>query len=175
VTLRDRVLEHIQGAHGYIRQFEAGFVRDKYEQSFEDRRKELAELKKEISKANQRLSELNVLFKRLYEDHVIGKLSEERFQSLSSDYDDEQRQVKADIARMEDDIARGEEVTADFQVFLANVRKYAEVTELTPTILNEFIRRIEVHAPDASSGKRVQRIDIYYNAVGVIDIPAPKA
>jgi len=64
-----------------------------------------------------------------------------------------------------------EEVTADFQVFLANVRKYTDITELTPTVLNEFISRIEVHAPEKVDGKRTQRIDIYYNAVGVIDIP----
>jgi hypothetical protein len=172
-VLRDMVLEHIQRALTYIQQFEEGFVREKYEQSFEDRRKELAELKREIMKASRRISELDVIFKRLYEDHVMGKLSEERFQALSSGYDTEHRQLQSDVARMEADVAKGEELTADFQAFLTTVRKYTEVTELTPTILNEFIRRIEIHAPDKSSGKRVQQIDIYYNAVGVIDIPAP--
>ena len=75
---------------------------------------------------------------------------------------------------MKADVAKGEEITADFQAFLANVRKYTDITELTPTVLNEFIQRIEVHAPDKSSGKRVQQIDIFYNAVGVIDIPTPE-
>ena len=51
------------------------------------------------------------------------------------------------------------------------MRKYTDITELTPTVLNEFIQRIEIHAPDKSSGKRTQQIDIYYNSVGVIDIP----
>jgi len=90
---------------------------------------------------------------------------------MSSDYDTEQRQLKADVEHMEADVAKGEEVTADFQAFLTNVRKYTDITELTPTILNEFIQRIEIHAPDKSSGKRIQQIDIFYNAVGVIDIP----
>jgi hypothetical protein len=174
VVLRDMVLEHIQRALRYIQQFEAAFVRERYEKSFEDRRKELSEMKREIIRANRRLSEIDLLFKRLYEDHVIGKLSEERFQVMSSGYDAEQRQLKADVARMETEIARGEEVTADFQEVLANIRKYTEITELTPTVINEFIRRIEIHAPDKSSGKRVQQIDIYYNAVGVIDIPTPE-
>ena len=75
---------------------------------------------------------------------------------------------------MEADVANGEEVTADFQAFLATIRKYTDITELTPTVLNEFISRIEVHAPDKSTGKRIQQVDVYYNAVGVIDIPTPE-
>jgi DNA invertase Pin-like site-specific DNA recombinase len=165
------VLEHIQRTLRYIQQFESDFVRLKYERSFEDRRRELAGMKREIVKAKRRIDELDQLFKRLYEDHVIGKLSDERFQAMSGDYEAEQRQLKTDVAMMETDVAKGEEITADFQAFLANVRKYTEITELTPTVLNEFIKRIEVHAPDKSSGKRTQQIDIYYNAVGVIDIP----
>lgn len=171
VVLRDIVLEHIQRTLRYIQQFEASFVRLKYEQSFEDRRRELVEMKREIVRANRRIGELDTLFKRLYEDHVARKLSDERFASMSSDYETEQRQLKADVMQMEADIAKGEEVTADFQAFLANIRKYTDISELTPTILNEFISRIEIHASDKSSGKRTQRIDIYYNAVGVVNIP----
>jgi len=118
--------------------------------------------------------ELGTLFKHIYEDHVLGKLSDERFQIMSSDYEAEQLQLKESVLRMEADVAKGEEITADFQAFLTNVRKYTDVEELTPTILNEFIQRIDVHAPDKSSGKRIQQIDIFYNAVGVIDIPTPE-
>ena len=168
VVLKEIVLEHIQRTLRYIQQFETSFVRSKYEQSFEDRRKELAGMKREIIRANRRIGELDVLFKRIYEDSVIGKLSEERFQVMSSDYETEQRQLKTDVARMEADIAKGEEVTADFEQFLANVRKYTDITELTPTILNEFISRIEVHAPNKENGKRVQQIDIYYRFVGLV-------
>ncbi len=166
-VLSEVVLEHIQRALLYIQQFEAGFVREKYEKSFEDRRRELAGMKREIIRANRRVAELDALFRKVYEDNASGRLSDERYERLSRDYDCEQRRLQADVVRMEDDIAKGEEVTADFQAFLATVRKYTEVTELTPTIVNEFIRRIEIHAPDKSSGKRVQQIDIYYNAVGV--------
>ena len=72
---------------------------------------------------------------------------------------------------MELEVAKGEEITADFERFLISVRKYTDIGELTSTSLNEFISRIEIHAPDKSSGKRAQRIDIYYNAVGVVNIP----
>ena len=122
-VLRDIVLEHIQRALRYIQQFEAGFVRMKYEQSFEDRRREILDMKRDIIKAKRRISELDKLFRHIYEDHVIGKLSDERFQSMSSDYEAEQRQLKADVTRMEADVSKGEEVTADFQAFLATIRK----------------------------------------------------
>ena len=165
-VLNGVLLEHIQRSLRYIQQFESSFVRIKYEQSFEDRRKELAEMKREIIKATRRIGELNQLFKRLYEDHVIGKLSDERFLAMSSDYDAEHRQLKADVELMEAETAKGEEVTADFQAFLSNIRKYTDITELTPTILNEFIQRVDVHAPEKIDGKRHQALDIYYNAVG---------
>lgn len=170
-VLCDMVLEHIRRVLRYVQQFEASFVRLKYEQSFEDRRREIAQMKRDIIRANRRIVELDTLFKRIYEDNVAAKLSDERFKVMSDDYEAEQRQLKADVAQMEADAAKGEEVTADFQVFLATVRRYTDIAELTPTVLNEFIQRIEVHAPDKSSGKRIQQVDIYYNAVGVIDIP----
>jgi len=90
---------------------------------------------------------------------------------MSSGYESEQSQLKADVIRMQADVAKGEETTVDFQAFLASVRQYTDVSELTSTILNELIARIEVHAPEKGEGKRTQRIEIYYNAVGVINIP----
>ena len=170
-ALTDLVLDHIGRVLRYIQQFEAVFVRSKYEQSFEDRKREFAEMKRKIIKANRRIEELDKLFRRIYEDNVASRLSDERFQRMSEDYDTEQQQLKLDVMRMEADIAKGEEVQADLQQFLASVRQYTDVTELTPTILNEFISRIEVHAPEKLDGKRHQDIDISYNAVGVINIP----
>ncbi|MCL2695910.1 MAG: DUF4368 domain-containing protein [Clostridiales bacterium] len=170
-ALTRMVFKHLHRVLKYVQQFEAAFVRSKYEQSFEDRQVELAELKRSIVRANNRIEELSRLFKRMYEDHVAGNLSAERFQMLTADYDAEQRQLKLDLTRMVADVARGEEVTADFQKFLTAVRKHTDVKELTPTVLNELISKIVIHAPDKSSGKRTQEIDIYYNSVGIINIP----
>jgi ribosomal protein L16 Arg81 hydroxylase len=171
VVLKEVVFDHLCRVLRYVQQFESVFVRERYEQSFEDRRRELAEMKREIVKANRRIEELDLLFRRTYEDNANGRLSDERYQRMSEDYDTEQQQLKLDVIRMEADVATGEEVNADFQQFLTNIRKYTDITELTPTILNEFISRIEVHAPDKSGGKRKQDIDIYYNAVGIINLP----
>ena len=141
-----------------------------YEQSFEDRRKELSEMKRIITKDNSRIEELNILFKRIYEDNVAGKISDAKFTLLSNDYESEQKQLKTVVEQLEAEVLKGEEVTADFERFLQLVRKYTDVDELTPTIVNEFISKIVIHAPDKTSGKRKQQIDIYYNAVGVVNI-----
>ena len=126
-SLNEMVLGHIQGVLRYIQQFESTFVRNKYNRSFNDRRLELAEMSRVLAKNKRRISELDTLFKRIYEDFVLERLTEERYKALS---------------------------------------------KLTPTILNEFVSRIEVHAPEKINGKRHQSIDIFYNAVGVIDIPS---
>jgi hypothetical protein len=105
-------------------------------------------MKRELIKANRRVAELDKLFTRIYQDNVIGRLSDERFQAMTDGYEAEQRRLKADVARMEAEIAKGEEVTADFEKFLSSARKYTDITELTPGIVNEFFSRIEVHAPD---------------------------
>ena len=101
----------------------------------------------------------------------MGRLSEERYKNLSATYESEQKDLNKKVLCLEADIAKGEEITTDFEKFLVNVRKYTDVDELTPTIVNEFISKIVIHAPDKSSGKRIQEIGIHYNAVGVINIP----
>ncbi|MDR2043124.1 MAG: DUF4368 domain-containing protein [Clostridium sp.] len=170
-ALTEVVLTHIGRALRYIQQFEEIFVREKYEQSFEERRKALAEMKRQIVKATHRIAELDKLFKRIYEDNVASRLTDERFQRLLEDYEAEQRQLKLDVERMEADVAKGEEVAADFRQFLASVRKYTDVAELTTTILNEFVEKVIVHEADKSSGTRTQQVDIYLNLIGKFDLP----
>lgn len=66
-------------------------------------------------------------------------------------------------------VASSEVQTVNIQSFLKIVKKYTEPTELTPALLREFVEKVVVHAPDKSSGHRVQRIDVHYNFIGEID------
>lgn len=102
------------------------------------------------------------MFIKLYEDNVSGKVSDERYTAISKTYEDEQKQLKAKVPELTEFIAAREQKTADTARFVEIVRKYSEVTELTPTIMHEFVEKIVVHAPDKSSGHRTQRIDIYW-------------
>ena len=115
--------------------------------------------------------DLNTLFKRLYEDMVSGRITAERFDMLASEYEQEQKELKVKIVELEDLIENGETQTKDLKQLLVNVRKYTDPQELTAQMVNDLVDKIIVHAPDKSSGHRKQKIEIYYNAVGIIDLP----
>lgn len=141
------------------------------EKSAADRRKEISAKRRELSQAQRRIEELDRLFQRLYEDNVSGKISDERFAKLSGGYEAEQKDLQEKVAILQAELTGQEEQAMNLDRFLAIVKKYTEIEKLTPTILNEFVEKIIVHAPDKSTGKRVQQVEISYNCVGVIELP----
>jgi site-specific DNA recombinase len=112
---------------------------------------------------------LDAIIQRLYEDHVMGKLNAERFAKLSEGYEKEQSDLKQSVETLRAIVNAAETQAVNIQSFLKIVRKYTEPTELTPALLREFVEKVVVHAPDKSSGHRIQRIDIHYNFIGEID------
>ena len=108
---------------------------------------------------------------QLYEDHVLGSLPEERYLKMTSDYEAEQESLRTEIEVLEELIASQQEATDNYDRFAALVEKNVDIPVLTPTIVNEFIKKILVYAPDKSSGKRKQEIKIIFNFVGQVDIP----
>lgn len=124
----------------------------------------------DIVTLKRRDEDLDTLFKRIYEDMVSDRLSAECLDKLSAEYEEEQRQVKQTIVELQTLIDNGEQNEVDLQKFLRNVRKYANPKELTAEMLNDLVDKIVIHAPDKSSGHRKQKIEIYYKAVGIINI-----
>lgn len=151
-----------------MREYESEFVRSMGEKSAADRRKEISTKRRGLSQAQRRMEELDRLFQRLYEDNVSGKISDERFTKLSSGYEAEQNDLQEKVTILQAELTGQEEQAMNLDHFLTIVKKYTEIKELTPTILNEFVEKIIVHAPDKSTGKRVQQVEISYNCVGVI-------
>lgn len=129
-----------------------------------------SEKQRKIVNLKARNDNLDTLFKRLYEDMVSGRISNERFDILSADYEQEQKQIKDEIIKLQNLIDDGEQERYDLNQFLKNVRKYTDPETLTAEMVNELIDKILVHAPDKSSGHRTQKIEIYYKAVGIINI-----
>ena len=101
---------------------------------------------------------------------VSDRLTAERFDKLSIEYELEQKQVKQTILELQEQIDSDQQEQRDLQQFLKNVRKYTDPEELTTEMLNDLVDKIVIHAPDKSSGKRKQKIEIYYRAAGVINI-----
>ena len=116
-------------------------------------KKELAAKRRQLTQAERRIEELDRLFKRIYEDNVGGKLSDSRFQMLSDDYEQEQEKLREKLLRLNEEISE---------------RKYLNLDELTPAVLNDMVKAVYVHAPDKSKGYREQQIDISYDLVGIL-------
>ncbi|MDE5859309.1 MAG: DUF4368 domain-containing protein [Oscillospiraceae bacterium] len=146
----------------YVKSNEDEFVKAAIENSVQSQENELKKARKLIKQYEKRVTELDKLFTRLYEDNVLGKISDERFEMMSKSYESEQAELKVKISELSTAIEVKEQKSADTSQFLEIVRKYTKITELTPEIMHELIERIVVHAPDKSSGHRVQQIDIYY-------------
>ena len=174
VTLCNMVFKHIKKMLVYVQQFEEAFVRDQMERLDNAMAMSISKAKVDVVTLRRRDEDLNTLFKRLYEDMVSGRITAERFDMLAGEYEQEQKELKVKILELEDLIENGETQTKDLKQLLANVRKYTDPQELTAQMVNDLVDKIIVHAPDKSSGHRKQKIEIYYNAVGIIDLPTIK-
>lgn len=174
VVLSDIVLEHLRYTVGYVQAHEAEFIQAVMDKSATDQKRETAQKRRELAQAERRISDLDVLFQRIYEDNVNGKLSDERFSKLSKTYEDEQRTLSEKAQRLHTELDREQAQAVNVAQFIALVKKHNEIDALTPALVNEFIERIEVHAPDKSSGHRTQQIDIVYNFIGMLPVSLAK-
>lgn len=130
--------------------------------------------KKDLERAEKRIAELDRIFKRIYEDDIAGAISHERFLKLSVEYETEQKELTAFVKTEQAAVYSYEQDNADFNSFAAVIRKYVGIKELTPTIVNEFVKKIIVHAPDKSSGHRRQKIQLAWNFIGEVNLPNDK-
>ena len=170
-VLRELVLERIRAVNAYIRQDVEGFQEEWLQCRRSDQERNIREDRKRVEQAKKRLADLDVLLSRLYEDFVLGDLNKERYKKMTADYEAEQERLKLEIEVTEEWLETQETMSADVDAFVALTQKYVDVPELTPTIANEYIKKIEVFAPDKSSGKRVQKVKIYFNFVDDVEIP----
>lgn len=170
-VLRELVLERIRAVNAYIRQDVEGFQEEWLQCRRSDQERNIREDRKRVEQAKKRLADLDVLLSRLYEDFVLGDLNKERYKKMTADYEAEQERLKLEIEVTEEWLETRETMSADVDAFVALTQKYVDVPELTPTIVNEYIKKIEVFPPDKSSGKRVQKVKIYFNFVDDVEIP----
>jgi len=168
IVLESAVLSHIQHVTAFAAEHEREFVELLRQKSADKSKKELAAGKRKLTQAESRITELDHIIQRLYEDKVNGVLTDELFVKLSQGYEQEQTDLTAETKTLAEKIAVQEQQALDLNRFLTQVRKHTCVTELTPTMLNELVERIEIHAPDKARGKRCQDVDIYFNHIGMI-------
>ena len=170
------VTENLRKITSYAAKHEARFMKLLVEQNEDGGRRRNAARKKELETAQKRISELSAIFKRLYEDSVTGRISDERFSELSADYEAEQKELKERAAGLQAELSKSQEAAENAEKFMKVVRRHTSFEELTPTLLREFVEKIVVHESVALDGKRRgklrrQEIEIYYSFVGKVELP----
>lgn len=151
VVLEEGTLQHMRLLFLCIANYEDEFRKALGAKRTAEVKKELSAKKRALQKSENRISELDRLFKRIYEDMVNGKLSEARFQMLSDDYEQEQEELRAKIEMLENEIQNQENHVESVDIFIRLAKKHLYLEKLTPEVLNDMVKAVYVHAPDKSS------------------------
>ncbi|MGN0617407.1 MAG: DUF4368 domain-containing protein [Ruminiclostridium sp.] len=173
-VIEQLVVEQLREITSFVSKYEAEFVKMVSDNSQSESNKLRKKLKKDISAIKKRVEELDKVISKLYEDSVSGKISTEMFSKLSDIYVTEQNQLNAEYSACSEKLQEIESQQANADEFIRLVRKYTEISELTPAILGEFVDKIIVHKVDKSTGERRQRIDIRYKGIGSVDLEKSK-
>ena len=174
ITLYKRVLECIQRTLTYVRLFRDDFTQEMLAQDEASRKAELIQKRKALSGAQKRMEDLDKIIQRLYEDSVLGRLSELRFQKLSAQYESEQAEIRQLVVSLEREIENEAGQIADVGRFLKLADRYSDLQELDASTVNELIHRIVIHSPEKIGGRKHVTIEIYFTYVGKIRIPLHK-
>ena len=167
VVLDEIVLEEIRRVTYYARAKTKEFIDFINRKSAAEARKELSAKTVELGKLEKRNGELNILFKKLYEDNVLGRVTNEQFRMLSDIYNQEQREIKETVPKLQERIEELKAQATNVEKFLAIVRKYTDLQELNAEILRTFVAKIVIHERTQKwSTSAEQKIDIYFRYIG---------
>lgn len=164
------ILTRIRELVSFVAEYEAEFLQIVSDNTATESRKQYNKYKKSLDNAENRIRELNAIIMQLYEDRVAGRITAEMFSNLSSAYSSEQETLFQSIAEYRHLIEEYDEKKADTSHFMKIVKKYTDVSELTPGILNEFIDKVYVHQKIKVDGKKTQKVDIYFNGIGNVNL-----
>jgi site-specific DNA recombinase len=170
-ALEEVVLLELRRMTQFLQDKEEDFVKLLMDKSLQEAQQESKRRENEVAAMIARCHELDALFTKTYEDNASSKLSDERFMMITKRYDDEQISLKKKISALQAEIDAEKRHKSSAANFLRTVRKYTEIEALTPTIVNELIQKIVVHQAQGTGRSKTQQLEIYYNFVGVLDVP----
>ena len=167
------VSEMLKAIAEYAKHDRAEFVRVVQEAQSSQQTAEVKKQRIRLATAKQRVSELEVLLCKIYEDNILGKLSDSRYATLDAQYEKEQSELTAEISVLEKAVKSYEKHEKDADRFIALIDKYENFDKLTIAMLNEFIEKILVHERDRKGSiQTTQEVEIYFNFVGRFVPPA---
>ncbi len=167
-VLDQLVLNDIRKVSAYVKNHENEFIERYLSSSQKEKIKLMSAVKSSLNKARSRNNELDIILRSIYEDRVLGRIMEERYNNLAGAYEAEQSELKAKIQEIEKQLALATQDSENLERFLITMRRFTEIQELTLEILHTFIDRIEIGEKQNDTDARI--IKIIYNLVGAIDI-----
>lgn len=170
-VVKQLVLESMQRVLWYVQSYEKLFAQRQLAEFGEKQKKELADKHRELDKAKMRVREIDGIIQKLYEDNAMGKISDERFATMSMSLENEQSELKDRIPTLENELENAKVKTEGLQRFIDKAKQVTRLEALTPELVHEFIEKIVVSAPEYKDGKRYQEVAIHYNGVGIIREP----
>lgn len=173
VQVEQILLTEINRMLAFVRERESEFVELLTKKNERDLNRQLRDSSRELEQAMQRITKLDSIIQRLYEDNLDGKISDERFAKMTATYEQEQKDLEARVIALRDTIAKAKVQQLNIDSFLAQVKKYTEIKELDAEIIRALVERIDMYKPEKIPGTRTkkQTILIYWNFIGAVDLP----
>jgi prefoldin subunit 5 len=164
------LLDDIRRVTHFARQNERRFAEHIRKKQGKEAQREIKSLQKKIDTLQKRQAELTKLFKRLYEDNVLGRIPNEQYQFLAQEYTVEQNDIQEQLPILEAQLQEMKNANADVTRFIENAKRYKDIPELTSEILRTFVKRVEVgERAERYSRTAAQEIRIYYRDIGLVD------
>ena len=164
------VLDDLCRVTHFARMKERQFAAHINQKNSTELRQEMNRVLRELDAMKKRSAELSKLFKRLYEDNVLGRVTDEQYRMLSGDYTDEQRILEEQIPQKEQRLAQLQAREANVDAFIEKAKQYTAIDTLTPELLRLFIQRIEVGERETKySRNSSQSVRIIYRDIGTVD------
>ncbi len=169
--LEEVVLTDLQRVCDYVFLHENEFIEQHLKFSKKEAERLQAKAKAELKRLDERCEEIGKIIRKLYEDNVSGRITDERFDYLAKSYENEQTEINDKRMELHQSILTAAQDNEKLSKFIKVVKSYTECRELTPEILNSFVEKIIVSETEVYDGRKMQEVKIVYKFVGAIDLP----
>lgn len=167
-TLYNIVLENIRRQAECASEQKEKYLEMLKNQMAEKTTQDIKSVKSELKKITKRIAQLEKILNKLYEDRALEKITEERYLSMNSNYENEYNEMKERQNVLTHQIDKIETTECNAETFTNLIENYLNITELNARILNELIEKIVVHEKEIINGEKFQAVEIYYKFIGLI-------
>ena len=171
IVLEQLVLEAVSDLSDFVRCYEPVFLYLLAKKNNAMRQKKYQKLQQAVENGTKRIAEIDRLIEKVFEQNASGILSDERFSKMLQNYEKEQKALMREVSDSQKTLQEAKQKVTDLRLLLRTLRELTDIAKLTPALVNSLIERIEVHNNDKSSGHYYLKVDIYFTAAGMIDIP----